>query len=166
MMFEHLQKTYPSISTKLIKQDSYNNKEEIIPKIYDEELKTEVIDWEIPESINFDKFLNDIQESKKNHQITLVEGFLVFNKETINKEFDKFVFVTVSHENFLKRRLDPNSEWPVISKWYVNYVWKAYQTLGKEPNNVDVLKINGNYLFDIPTIFDEIFKNFTLESSK
>jgi uridine kinase len=86
----------------IIHQDSYYQTN--LPKIYDTELKEEVIDWEIPICINWDNFYKDITESKQNHDLTIVEGFLVYHEKTIQEIFELKFFINVDSEIFKERR--------------------------------------------------------------
>lgn len=60
----------------IISQDDYVYPENQIPKINSE------IDWECPESINFEKFITVVKQANLIFDVTIAEGLLIFqNRE-------------------------------------------------------------------------------------
>lgn len=91
----------------------------------DKFFKVKAENWERPESIRFDKIIEAVsllKEGKKAfipthrwtetfdrevkpHKIIIVEGYLLFVNEKLNKLFDKKIWVDISDLNLLYRRL-------------------------------------------------------------
>ena len=69
----------------VLSQDDYVFPIEQIPKIYNgEEVE---IDWEIPESIDFQKYKTAILEAQKQFDHVITEGLLNFYDTEINSSF-------------------------------------------------------------------------------
>jgi nicotinamide/nicotinate riboside kinase len=74
----------------VLHQDDYVMPENQIPKIRHR------IDWECPQSIDFQRFKFEILEAKKHYNHVITEGLLNFWDEDINLLFDKKIFVEIS----------------------------------------------------------------------
>lgn len=102
--------------------------------------------WDCPESILFDEFKTAIKKLKKGestfipskqfteifdrkiepNKIILVEGFLLFFDKELNELFDKKIFVDVSNENMIKRRLKRDQTIRVNQPKYIEEVVLPY----------------------------------------
>ena len=83
--------------------------------------------WEIPEVIEWDYLIEDIENIKynisyKNQKFVLVEGFLIF-KQPLFYKFNKSIFIWVSKEEGKKRRMETK---PVPEDYYESLVWPNY----------------------------------------
>lgn len=137
--------------------------EDVLHICLDKFFKIKADNWESPEALRFDRLLHSIKKLKsgesthipshrfteifdrlvKPHQIVLVEGYLLFVNEELNKLFDKKIFVDVSDDNILYRRI--KREGNVNSIDYIKNVVipesKKYEKLQK--SKADVI-IDGN----------------------
>lgn len=138
-------------------QDKYVKQfkdESQMPKIKGE------IDWETPDIMDFDTFVKQIQLSKRQHQITIVEGFLIYHDPRVIKELDKTIFMNISKEIFLQRRKQHN-EWSdntCGADWYLDYIWESYQQHGQLPKEIEKtsLILNGERHVDMDSVMKYI----------
>lgn len=135
----------------VISQDDFAFAENLIPKIKHR------IDWECPESIDFQRYKNDIIEKKAIFQHVITEGLLNFWDEEINDLFDHRFFTLIKKDIFLSRRLK-EKRWGYEPKWFIEHVWRSYlkygQTILNEPKK-GVLLLSGEVDFD-----DSLIKDF------
>ncbi len=110
----------------LLDMDDYVLPESQIPKIRDR------TDWERPESVNYQKLIEIINEKKSNYDLIVVEGILVFNNSALNKLFDKTIWMQISKETFLERRRE-ESRWGSEPAWFLEHVWESHLRFGRHP---------------------------------
>jgi len=103
-------------SACVLSLDDYTFPEKDIPMIND------MLDWDHPESIDFDKFYLDVYDNSKEYDLVLAEGFLIYLHTPLRKLFDKKICVTVSREEFESRRKEQYDEPP----WYRDHIWDSY----------------------------------------
>lgn len=101
-----------------------------------------LIDWECPQSINFESLEKSIIESIPNYNYIIVEGFLVFQNEGLHHYYDQSIFININKENFKKRRLKDN-RWGDELNWYIEHVWDSYLKYGQLPNSYNYLIVSG-----------------------
>lgn len=138
----------------VLSQDDYVFPIEQIPKIYNgEEVE---IDWEIPESIDFQRYKNAILDAQKQFDHVITEGLLNFYDAEINSLFDKFLFVDIPKPTFLTRKT-ADKRWGDVPDWYIEHIWASYGRLGKtilEDTKYEVLVLSGEVDFDIKVVSD------------
>lgn len=136
----------------ILAQDDYVFPIDQIPKIHNgEEVE---IDWEIPESIDFEKYKAAILEAQKQFDHVITEGLLNFYDEEVNSLFDKFLFVEISKPTFLSRKA-ADKRWGEVPQWYIEHIWSSYERLGKtilEDMKRKVLVLSGEADFDINAV--------------
>jgi nicotinamide/nicotinate riboside kinase len=129
----------------VISQDDFVFAENLIPKIKHR------IDWECPESIDFQRYRKDIEHQKTTHQHVIAEGLLNFWDDETDALFDRRLFVSIKKDIFLSRRIE-EKRWGFEPKWFLEHVWKSYlkygQTILNQPKN-GVLLVSGNEDFDV-----------------
>ncbi len=136
----------------VLAQDDYVLPTQQIPKIQNGEA-TE-IDWEIPESIDFQRYRKAILDAQQQFDHVITEGLLNFYAEDINCLFDKCLFVDISKPTFLRRKtLD--KRWGEVPVWYIEHIWTSYERFGKtilDNKKKDVLILSGEVDFDVSLI--------------
>lgn len=127
-------------------QDNYAMPTSQIPKINGH------TNWEIPESLDFDRFYKLILEEKKKNDIVVAEGLFVFYEKRLNELFDKKIFMAISKETFLERK-SIDLRWGKEPEWYMEHIWNshheycaeldkelnAFQLSGENPVEMDEL---------------------------
>ena len=134
-------------------QDEFVFHEKEIPKIKDR------TDWEIPESINFPKYLSAIKEAQQNlADVIIVEGFLNFYQKEITQLFDKKILMEISHATFEKRKRK-DDRWGIEPDWYIDYIWESYEKYGTTILQSDstFLKISGENTSPYPTVWEYVY---------
>lgn len=132
------------------------------------------INREILSALDMDKFAADLSETVQNLKagdelnaittisennviarepinILLIEGFLIYNDERINKYCQMRFHLYVSYDVGLERRLkrnfkhiNPKPEW-----YYEHYIWPMYRRyLNEVPNKNDLICLNGELSYD------------------
>ena len=143
----------------LLAQDDYVFPREQIPTIQKgEAMET---DWEIPESIDFQRYKTAILTAQKGYDHVITEGFLNFYDPTINALFDKFLFVSLSKPTFLSRKA-ADKRWGNVPDWYIEHIWTSYQRYGQTAltdKQTEVLVLSGETDFDVSAIIDFLKKS-------
>jgi uridine kinase len=133
---------YTKGSVVVLSLDDYALPEKDIPMIGD------MIDWEHPESIDFDKYYLDIFDAGHQFDLVLAEGFLIFLHEPLRKLFDKKVCVTVTREEFERRRKLQYTE----PYWYLDHIWDSYYLYqGRYEPECDLV-LDGNLPIDLDQV--------------
>lgn len=111
---------FPDKTVKILCQDNFAHPTHSIPKINDH------TNWEIPESLDFDRFIKlTIDESKK-YDIVIDEGLFVFYDERLNRLYDKMIYLTISKETFIERKRK-DLRWGKEPDWYMEHIWDSHQ---------------------------------------
>lgn len=142
----------------ILAQDDYVFPTEQIPKIHNGDAVE--IDWEIPESIDFQSYKKAILSAQTAFDHVITEGLLNFYDEEINDLFDKFFFVDISKATFLSRKA-ADKRWGEVPDWYIQHIWESYERLGKtilKDKNRKVNVLSGEEDFEISDIKTRIEK--------
>ena len=129
----------------------------------DKLFKTKADNWESPDSLRIDRLIYSLKKLRKGesthipihrwtevfdrevtpHKVIIVEGYLLFVEEELSKLFDKKIWVEVSDENILYRRLkrDGNMEGLDYIKNVVIPESKKYEKI--QQKRADII-IDGN----------------------
>lgn len=107
-----------------VDMDQYVFPQEEVPKINGHP------DWEVPESINYRKVLDTIEENDPNHDFIIVEGILAFANPTLKELYDVTVYMEISEATYLERRRQ-ETRWGKDPEWYIEYVWEAHLKYGQ-----------------------------------
>jgi uridine kinase len=143
---------YPNKKSLIIAMDDYVNEQEKIPRIKDR------IDWETPDSVDYKKIEEKIEDSLNEYDLVITEGILIFYSEELNRLFDKRIFIDIPKSLFYIRR-HSDRRWGEEPKWYVDYVWESYIKYGKLNETFsDTLYISGQDDFSALTIDEYLFK--------
>lgn len=143
----------------ILAQDDYIFPTEQIPKIQNGEAIE--IDWETPESIDFQRYRKAILDAQKQFDHVITEGLLNFYAEDINSLFNKFIFVDISKTTFLSRKA-ADKRWGEVPNWYIEHIWVSYERLGRtilSDKKKEVLVLSGEVDFDKTLIIDFLKKS-------
>jgi len=134
---------YDHRRVKILCQDSYVKPENEIPRIRDH------IDWEVPDSIDFDKFYRAVVFANMQYEVVIVEGLMIYyNRRTVDL-FNKRLFVEIDKETFLKRK-SRDLRWGKEPQWYMKHIWDSYLKYGRVPNMLnDVFTVDGRHSIDV-----------------
>lgn len=119
-------------------QDDFAQASMLIPHIKDH------IDWEIPASIDFERFQMAIELHRHKCDILIVEGFLNFYAPPIFQYFDKAIFLDIDKATFLERKRK-DLRWGKEPEWYFQHIWNCYLQYGQPPkSDQPILRLNSN----------------------
>ena len=138
-------------SVKTFDQDDFVFPERMIPTIRNH------LDWERPESIDFQKLKLAISNARKDYDIVIAEGLMVFSYPDVFRMFNYTIFIKLDREEFLARKRS-DLRWGREPDWYIDHIWEGYLKYGQYPKGYNPnLILDGNDLFDI----DGTYKNIT-----
>ena len=118
------------------------------------------IDWETPESIDFQRYKNAILEAKMQFDHVITEGLLNFYDADLNALYDKFLFVDIPKTTFLQRKAD-DKRWGEVPSWFVEHIWASYEKFGKtvfEDKKRTVFVLSGEADFDVKEVINFLKK--------
>ena len=138
---------FSSKKVLLIEQDEFVLDEASIPKIKDR------IDWEHPESIDFEKIIETVKKQHEAHDLVIVEGLLAFSNSVLNELYNLRVCMEISKDTFMERRRK-EMRWGIEPAWYWEHVWISFMKFG-QPGPSPVLTISGETQVSKET-FDKI----------
>ena len=110
----------------LLDMDDFVFSETHIPPIRDR------VDWERPESVNFNQIVASIEENQDSYDVIIVEGILVFANQQLKDLFHTTIKIKISKETFIRRR-KREVRWGEEPDWYLEHVWDSYLTFGQYP---------------------------------
>lgn len=120
------------------------------------------IDWERPESINFDLLKEVVDFYKTKFEVLVVDGFLAFYDEDLNNRYDQRIFVSISKETYLKRK-EEDLRWGPIPRWFFDHIWESYLSYGiPDFEAADYIQLSGEDEYDI----NEVLKALGIDSDK
>ncbi len=123
---------------KILHQDDYIQPLEEMPKINGH------IDWEHPDSIDFDKLIKDIEKNSKEFQYIVVEGLMAFWNKQLTLLMHKKIYLKINKNAFLSRKTI-DSRWENEPKWYIEHIWENHFIYGLLPSGLtDVLTLDGD----------------------
>jgi uridine kinase len=125
---------YPSKKVVILCQDDYAFPSDKIPLVRDH------IDWECPESIDFEHYEKAVIEAIEENDIVIAEGIFAFHKDSTAKLFDKKVFLTLDNRFFFMRK-NTDLRWGKEPDWYIEHIWTNHIKYCKNNTPPDVLKI-------------------------
>lgn len=134
---------------KILCQDDFILPQEDIPKI------NGLTDWECPESINHDMYLQAVQRECQNNDIVISEGLFAFHDEELSKIYNKILFLYVEKDIF-KIRKQRDHRWGDVPDWYIEHIWESYKKYGKAKTIQGIKKINASGRFDLADIISYV----------
>ena len=86
-------------------------------------------DWDSLNALHIDRFIDDLENNRKQCDLLLVEGFLIFNiPYPLDKNltvFDLIYYFDLPFEECLRRRLDRNYDPPDPEGYFIGHVWNT-----------------------------------------
>ncbi len=143
-----IKKYYSDKTVLVLCQDNFAIPTLEIPKINNH------TNWEIPASINFDRFYNEIVAASKNHDIVIDEGLFVFYEERLNRLYDKSIFMTISKKTFVYRK-NKDFRWGEEPEWYVEHIWASHQKFCEKIEvRKEAFQLSGENPVDLESVFN------------
>ncbi len=138
----------PGKKVKLLCQDDFVLASSQLPHIRDH------VDWEIPESLNFDRYLEAVMRCYIGYDIVIAEGLMVFHDRRLVRLFDMKIFIDIVKETFLMRKAE-DLRWGQEPDWYIEHIWESYLKYGTIPNDdLSYLNIKGDGIIDLERVYE------------
>jgi uridine kinase len=148
---QKLEPFFKGKTTAIINQDEYIHSAFQMPWIGTE------LDWEDPESLDFQRMYYEIAWLSKNVEILIVEGLFAFYYPALNKKYDKKILIEIDFNTFVDRKL-MDERWGKVPEWYIKHIWDSYLSFGLPENMDDVLRIDGTLDYDPDPIIKYILQ--------
>lgn len=101
------------------------------------------IDWEHPNSLDFDSLIKKIQQVKAENKTIIVEGLMVYWNPSLRSLFDRKIFLKIGKKTFLNRKTLDN-RWKDEPDWYIEHIWDSHFIFGLLPDGEpNVLQLDG-----------------------
>lgn len=128
----------------LVHQDTYIVDTVKIPKVRN------ILDWECPESLDFDAFRKAIESSAAKADIVLAEGLMCFYDKVINRMFDARFLIEITWTTFLRRKRN-DYRWGAKPDpyWYLEHIWESYYKYGLPDRDMPFVRLSGDTYFDM-----------------
>jgi uridine kinase len=138
---------YAHLKVMVLCQDDFAFPTPDIPLIKDH------TDWEIPASIDFDGFYNEILQAAKHNDIVIDEGLFVFYEERLNRLYDKTIYMSISRETFMKRK-QKDLRWGKEPGWYIKHIWdNHHRYFEKIQERREAFQLSGENPVDYESVF-------------
>jgi uridine kinase len=111
--------------TIAVRQDDFVKLNGNIPKINDE------INWEIPESIDYPLIIKTLNFLTADFDIIIIEGHLIYANKPLVEIIDTPFLLQTTKSTYSRRKAD-DTRWGNIPKWYVDYIWEAFEKFGSQ----------------------------------
>ncbi|OEK00348.1 hypothetical protein BFP97_01950 [Roseivirga sp. 4D4] len=109
-------------------QDEFVLPDDQIPPIRDR------IDWERPESMDWNRLLDAYELANTKYEYIIIEGIFAFSNAKLNQSSDFTVLLTLDKEKFLERR-KKEKRWGKEPDWFIEHVWKSHERF-HNPHNI------------------------------
>ena len=144
---KRIKEALPQYKVCILCQDDYAFPTKDIPKINDH------TDWEIPGSIDFERFHKEVLRNAQIHDITIVEGIFAFYYSNTNELFNKRLFLTLKKETFFQRK-EIDIRWGKEPEWYINHIWESHFNYCPPSDLTDFLVLDASKEVDLNTVLD------------
>ncbi|MFK5856615.1 MAG: hypothetical protein QM503_10820 [Bacteroidota bacterium] len=138
---------YSSKKVIILCQDDYafpNNK---IPLIRDH------IDWECPESIDFNLYEKVVIDAIEEYDIVIAEGIFAFHKDSTTKLFNKNIFLTLDRRFFFMRK-NTDLRWGKEPDWYIEHIWNNHNMYCKQNIPKDTLIMRAGRTISLDNVIE------------
>ncbi len=85
------------------------------------------INWEIPESIDWDSFDKNWRETQQYVQVVIIEGLFVLNVPEIFNKLHVGIYLDIPRRSFISKK-KKDLRWGAEPLWYIYYIWKAHRS--------------------------------------
>ncbi len=119
------------------------------------------VNWEHPNSIDHQKFIDAIRAESQENEVVIAEGLMVFFDEDTRKLFNKRLYVEIDFKTFRKRKAR-DKRWGYEPPWYIQHIWDSFLQYGGIPDDeAEYLIVDGTIRFETHIITDYINRKIT-----
>lgn len=106
-----------------IRQDDFVKLHYQIPTINEE------INWEIPESIDYELLIKTLRFHSQHFDVLILDGHLIYAHEPLVRLIDVPILLKTTYNTYVRRKSE-DKRWGEIPGWYTTYIWEAFQEFG------------------------------------
>ncbi len=144
---DNIKTHYSDKTVKILCQDNFAIPTLDIPRINDH------TNWEIPDSIDFDRFYEKILTEANQYDIVIDEGLFVFYEERLNRLYNKMIYMSISEETFIERK-KKDLRWGEEPEWYIKHIWESHHLFfEKISKRKEAFQLSGENPVDMETVF-------------
>ena len=127
--------------------------------------------WDSPSAIDYEKLYNDLSSliTKSEHELILVEGFLLFASRPLVALFNLCLFIRVDEDLCKQRRMQRDSWLQQNPEYFTSTVWPSYiqyhQFLLQELNGRDPLSVEESITIPLQNVPNYSFSSSSSSSS-
>lgn len=137
---------YSNKKVKILCQDDFALPTPEIPKLKGH------TNWEIPDSIDFDRFYSNILNEANHNDIVIDEGLFVFYEDRLNRLYDKMIYLSISKETFINRKMK-DLRWGQEPDWYVEHIWDSHHLFfEKIAKRKEAFQLSGEHPVDFQSV--------------
>lgn len=142
----------PENKAKILSIDDYVLAKDKLPKIRNH------IDWEIPDSYDFDLLKQDISKYSQKYPTLIVEGFIIYYDLDILSVFDLKFFIDIPKSTFVERKTK-DLRWGAEPAWYIEYIWLSYLKYGRPKHFNSYHLFSGETPPDLKRLQEVLYKS-------
>ena len=136
-------------NTNVLHQDEFVKAENNIPKIQGR------IDWEHPDSINWEQWRTAVKKSTSIYNYTILDGLFALYDPEIDKHANLKIYLSLDKDKFLRLKHE-DQRWGEEPDWFVEHIWASHFVYGTPLNDNLLIRVHdikeSNYL----TLLQEI----------
>lgn len=93
------------------------------------------LNWEHPDSIDFEKLHQRVLLEEKSHDVVILEGIFAFHHAPTTQLFDKAIYLTIDRDTFFDRK-KRDMRWGKEPAWYIEHIWNSHLTYGAKTAHI------------------------------
>ncbi len=94
------------------------------------------IDWENPETIDWDRLVSAHDEANEQYDFIIIEGIFALSSLRLIKASAFKILLTLDREEFIKRR-SQETRWGDEPDWFIHHVWESHLAC-HNPHNLNL----------------------------
>jgi len=111
-------------TVKILCQDDFVKRRDFLTTI------NEHVDWELPSTIEIDKYISSVKDAEKQYDLLICEGLFAFWFDELNILYDKYIFLEIDEHTF-KHRKQADLRWGKEPDWYIDHIWQSHMRYGQ-----------------------------------
>ncbi len=119
----------------VLHQDEYILPEIQIPKIKDR------IDWEHPDSIDWQKWKTAILANQPNYDFIILDGLFAFHDGELEQDMDWKIYLSIDKDRFVQNKKD-DQRWGEEPEWFIQHIWDSHLKYGQPRHSRGLTRIH------------------------
>lgn len=127
----------------ILHQDEFVKDPDQIPVIQNR------VDWEHPDSIDWEKWKNAVMQSLEKNEYTIVDGLFAFNRDDLNELMDSKIYLSINKSRFHEAK-KADERWGKEPDWFIEHIWNAHNKFANTAHLTDLLHLHNISPEDYP----------------